>query len=243
MGSSSLSPLQQDSVRVNEASRICYEHQLIDIGMRVRDARPQLVRVSWALLIDPASLGNLFLHPVLSAASWVSVFKVLLFCLGSYFSAKESSSGSTPTVAFTYESILKLANVIEIGVWPLSGAYDVEVQERAKNVLGFIGMVKKEIAEKVNNDAETGRVTASMEDVFSEELGPVSASAQERVCVPDGLELEENLGDLEEIFLNLWNRIRFHARTRSASNSESEISKKPRRRHPHLFHLKHLHLC
>ncbi|KAL0864638.1 hypothetical protein Bca101_043756 [Brassica carinata] len=214
------------------------EHQLIDIGMRVRDARPQLVRVSWALLIDPALQGNLFLHPVLSAASWVSgeyvefsknpfelveallqprtdllppyikaiyinsVFKGLVFCLGSYFSAQESSSGSSSTVSFTYESILNLVNVIELGVWPLSGAYDVEVQERAKNVLGFIGMVKQEIAEKVNlqdNDAEACRVTSFMEDVFSEELGPISASAQEKVCVPDGLELEENLGDLELI--------------------------------------------
>ncbi|XP_022575179.1 AP-3 complex subunit delta-like [Brassica napus] len=211
------------------------EHQLIDIGMRVRDARPQLVRVSWALLIDPALLGNMFLHPILSAASWVSgeyvefsknpyelvealvqprtdllppyiraiyihsVFKVLVFCLGSYFSAQESSSGSSSTV---YESILNLVNVIEIGVWPLSGAYDVEVQERAKNVLGFIGMAKQDIAKNVNlqdNDAEACRVTAFMEDMFSEELGPISANAQEKVCVPDGLELEENLGDLEEI--------------------------------------------
>ncbi|XP_010500417.1 PREDICTED: AP-3 complex subunit delta-like [Camelina sativa] len=223
------------------------EHQLIDIGMRVRDARPQLVRVSWALLIDPALLGNLFLHPILSASAWVSgeyvefcknpyetveallqprtgllppsiravyihsAFKVLVFCLRSYFSAEEStlsfsaqefSSASSSMNAFTYESILNLVNVIELGLGPLSGTHDVEVQERAKNVLGYIGMIKQELAEKLNlqdNETEVFRVTAFMEDVFSEELGPVSATAQEKVCVPGGLELKENLGDLEEI--------------------------------------------
>ncbi|KAF8095221.1 hypothetical protein N665_0339s0090 [Sinapis alba] len=248
------------------------EHQLIDIGMRVRDARPQLIRVSWALLIDPALLGNLFMHPVLSAASWVSgeyvefsknpyeiveallqprtdllppyiraiyinsVLKVLVFCLGSYFSAQESNSGSSSTVAFTYESILNLVNVIELGLWPLSGAYDVEVQERAKNVLGFIGMVKQEITEKVSlqdYDAEACRVTASMEDVFSEELGPISANAQEKVCVPDGLELEENLGDLEEIcgeFLKPVDKISFSVsrlRIRDKQEASSSTSLPP----------------
>uniref|UniRef100_A0A1J3IHJ0 AP-3 complex subunit delta n=1 Tax=Noccaea caerulescens TaxID=107243 RepID=A0A1J3IHJ0_NOCCA len=219
------------------------EHQLIDIGMRVRDARPQLVRVSWALLSDPALLGNLFLHPILSAAAWVSgeyvefsknpyetveallqprtdllppsikaiyiqsVFKVLVFCLGSYFSAEGPASSSlaqesSSMNAFTYESILNLVNVIELGLGTLSGTHDVEVQERAKNVLGFIGMIKQDVAEKVNlkdNEAEACRVTAFMEDVFSGDLGPISATAQEKVCVPDGLELKENLQDLEEI--------------------------------------------
>ncbi|CAA0279567.1 unnamed protein product [Arabidopsis thaliana] len=223
------------------------EHQLIDIGVRVRDARPQLVRVSWALLIDPALLGNLFLHPILSAAAWVSgeyvefsknpyetveallqprtdllppsikaiyihsAFKVLVFCLGSYFSsqeptssslAQESSSGSLLVNVFTHESILSLVNVIELGLGPLSGYHDVEVQERAKNVLGYISVIKQEIAEQLNlqdNETEASRVTAFMEDVFSEEFGPISATAQEKVCVPDGLELKENLGDLEEI--------------------------------------------
>lgn len=56
------------------------------------------------------------LPPYVRAVYINSVFKVLVFCLGSYFSAKESSSGSSSTVAFTYESILKLVNVIEIGV-------------------------------------------------------------------------------------------------------------------------------
>ncbi|PQQ01182.1 hypothetical protein Pyn_18683 [Prunus yedoensis var. nudiflora] len=48
------------------------EKQLDDIGMRVKDIRPELVRVSRDLLIDPALLGNPFLHRILSAAAWLS---------------------------------------------------------------------------------------------------------------------------------------------------------------------------
>ncbi|KAJ1264363.1 hypothetical protein BS78_09G257500 [Paspalum vaginatum] len=46
--------------------------QLVDVGMRVQDARPELVRSARTLLIDPALLGNHFLFPVLSAAAWIS---------------------------------------------------------------------------------------------------------------------------------------------------------------------------
>ncbi|KAF3646534.1 hypothetical protein FXO37_20393 [Capsicum annuum] len=48
------------------------ENQLVDIVMRVKDARPQLVRVGRDLLIDPALLGNPFVRRILSAAAWVS---------------------------------------------------------------------------------------------------------------------------------------------------------------------------
>ncbi|RAL42586.1 hypothetical protein DM860_017131 [Cuscuta australis] len=48
------------------------ENQLVDISMRVRDARPQLVRVGRDLLIDPALLENHFVHHILSAAAWMS---------------------------------------------------------------------------------------------------------------------------------------------------------------------------
>ncbi|KAE8665519.1 AP-3 complex subunit delta [Hibiscus syriacus] len=48
------------------------ENQLIDIGLRVKDVRPELVRIARDLLIDPALLGNSFLHGVLSAATWAS---------------------------------------------------------------------------------------------------------------------------------------------------------------------------
>lgn len=224
------------------------EHQLVDIGTRVKDARLELVRVSRALLIDPALLGNQFLHHILSAAAWASgeyvefskspyeiaeallqpctcllppsiraiyihsAFKVLVFSVGAYFSAQEptssllaqesTSSGSSVVNGFTYDSISSLVSMIELGLCSLSGTIDVEVQERTKNVLGFIGMIKHEIAEKpTSQDSETEahRAMAFMEDVFSEELGPVSSTAQEKVPLPKGLELTENLEDLQEI--------------------------------------------
>ncbi|XP_018514773.1 AP-3 complex subunit delta [Brassica rapa] len=224
------------------------EHQLIDIGTRVKDARLELVRVSRALLIDPALLGNQFLYPILSAAAWASgeyvefskspyeiaeallqprtcllpdsiraiyihsAFKVLVFSLGAYFSAQQptspplaqesTSSGHSMVNGFTYNSISSLVNMIELGLCSLSGTIDVEVQERAKNILGFIGMIKHEIAEKAtsqNSETEGHRAIAFMEDVFSEELGPVSSTAQEKVPLPEGLELNENLEGLQEI--------------------------------------------
>ncbi|KAF8103683.1 hypothetical protein N665_0186s0051 [Sinapis alba] len=224
------------------------EHQLIDIGTRVKDARLELVRVSRALLIDPALLGNQFLHPILSAAAWASgeyvefskspyeiaeallqprtcllppsiraiyihsAFKVLVFSLGAYFSAQEpissplaqesTSSGPSMVNGFTYNSISSLVDIIELGLCSLSGILDVELKERAKNVLGFIGMIKHEIAEKAtsqDSETEAHRAIAFMEDVFSEELGPVSSTAQEKVPLPEGLELNENLEDLQEI--------------------------------------------
>jgi len=46
--------------------------QLVDVGLRVQDARSELVRSARTLLIDPALLGNHFLCPVLSAAAWIS---------------------------------------------------------------------------------------------------------------------------------------------------------------------------
>uniref|UniRef100_A0A452YUC1 Clathrin/coatomer adaptor adaptin-like N-terminal domain-containing protein n=1 Tax=Aegilops tauschii subsp. strangulata TaxID=200361 RepID=A0A452YUC1_AEGTS len=46
--------------------------QLVDVGLRVHDARPELVRSARSLLIDPALLGNNLLCSVLSAAAWVS---------------------------------------------------------------------------------------------------------------------------------------------------------------------------
>eukprot|EP00252_Welwitschia_mirabilis_P010701 TRINITY_DN2413_c0_g1_i2.p1 TRINITY_DN2413_c0_g1~~TRINITY_DN2413_c0_g1_i2.p1 ORF type:complete len:1029 (-),score=200.68 TRINITY_DN2413_c0_g1_i2:5-3091(-) len=48
------------------------ERQLIDIGIRVKDARPMLMRVSRRLLIDPALLELSSVHVVLSAAAWIA---------------------------------------------------------------------------------------------------------------------------------------------------------------------------
>ncbi|CBI15478.3 unnamed protein product, partial [Vitis vinifera] len=227
------------------------EHQLIDIGMRVKDARLQLVRVGRDLLIDPALLGNPFLHRILSAAAWVSgeyvefsknpfelmeallqprisllppsiravyvqsAFKVLIFCLHSYLFYRETiaCSPSSPDNfvserkdGFTHESIGNLLNLIEVALGPLSGSREVEIQERARNVLGLIELIKQELPGLVKKEGNFEReglkfpkIIELMHDAFSKELGPVAANAQERVPIPDGLILRENLGDLEMI--------------------------------------------
>uniref|UniRef100_A0A2P2MZ15 AP-3 complex subunit delta n=1 Tax=Rhizophora mucronata TaxID=61149 RepID=A0A2P2MZ15_RHIMU len=281
------------------------ENQLIDIGMRVKDARPELVRIGRDLLIDPALLGNPLLHRILSAASWIcaeyvefsknpvelmeallqprtnllppavravyiqSAFKVLIFCLHSYLLQRENIADDMPLEVsalssrrdcpessylaackghnhreqdeqfnprdsnqsyedlsilddqkdqtsisavleekhFTQESIINLLNLTELALGPILGSYDVEIQERARNVVGFVELIKQEIvscslpneANLKKEEAKAFKLVELLHDAFCEELGPVSISAQERVCVPDGLMLKENLAELDEI--------------------------------------------
>ncbi|XP_040999363.1 AP-3 complex subunit delta-like [Juglans microcarpa x Juglans regia] len=287
------------------------ENQLIDIGLRVKDVRPELLRVARDLLIDPALLGNPFLHRILAAAAWVSgeyvefsrnpfelmeallqprtsllplsvravyihsAFKVLIFCLHSYILQSESitssfpdnlvlgvselvlkrnmlegsdlttceapsahlsegfnprnqsyedlsienggdrtiNHGQTSTRAFseknifTYESIINLINQVELALGPLTGSHDAEVLERTRHILCFIGLIKGEITECLvqkgktleSEEMKASKIIKLMSDAFSEELGPVSVSAQQRVPIPEGLVLKENLDDLETI--------------------------------------------
>ncbi|XVE64035.1 hypothetical protein DITRI_Ditri07aG0069100 [Diplodiscus trichospermus] len=246
----------------------------------VKDARPELVRVSRDLLIDPALLGNSFLHRVLSAAAWVSgeyvefsrnplermeallqphtsllppsiratyiqsAFKLLVFCLHTYLMQRESTTSSTfphnlpsgvsasvsyeslnnlsvedivgatlthgpacTSASITNESIVNLLHLVEVALGLLLGSQDVEVQERAQNVLGFVDLTKLELINSSVQEAkytegkgvEASKTVELMHDAFSKELGPVSLSAQGKVCLPDGLLLKENLGDLEMI--------------------------------------------
>lgn len=280
------------------------ECQMIDIGLRVRDARPELVRVGRDLLIDPALLGNPLLHQILSAAAWVSgeyvefsknplelmeallqprtnllppsvraiyiqsAFKVLIFCLHLHLTKSgsippsssvellSSFSGSVSEVHeledpnsakcevstswvndgtsnvelrnrsldvienedgvvthlmsekgnFTSESITYMLNLIKIAVESLSGSDEVEVQERACNVLGLIHvlqeipgfLIQKEV-DFEKQDPKASEIVKMMLDAFSEELGPVSVNAQERIPVPDGLALNENLSELDNV--------------------------------------------
>ncbi|KAJ4962037.1 hypothetical protein NE237_021947 [Protea cynaroides] len=286
-------------------------YQLVDIGLRVRDVRPELVRVGRDLLIDPALLGNPFLHTILSASAWVSgeyvefsknpfelmeallqprtsllppliravyiqsAFKVLIFCLHSYLrqngviassaddlaagisdmaSDKECPqssdvakceaaadceqdemfypSGSNRTVddivvengddmflthgapsisleerSFTHESMCFLLNLVNVTLGPLLGSDEVEVQERARHILGLVGLVQQELPSCVPmkegsvgmEESKASVIIKLMHDAFSKELGPVSVNAQERVQIPDGLMLKENLADLDTI--------------------------------------------
>lgn len=265
------------------------ESQLVDIGIRVKDARLQLVHVARDLVIDPALLGNPFIHGVLAAAAWVSgeyielsrnpfeimeallqprtslltssvravylqsAFKVLTFCIYSYLKlngddasfpstltdsvSKIDDQGSFDTVAgeplsdtelddqnmvvsngqtpspssrahhFTQESLMALVNLVEINLGPLAGSSEVEVQERASNILGLIKLIKlmllgcldKSEGDKMKGEPKASEMVKLIFDAFSEDLGPVSLNSQERVAIPDGLVLNENLGALEEI--------------------------------------------
>lgn len=249
------------------------ERQFVDIGLRVRDARTELVRVARGLLIDPALLGNHLLLEVLSAAAWISgeyielsrnavelveallqprtnllpmnvravyiqaVFKVLSLCFSSYIkqmgfgqlsffddlirgtpdgetdeaeSEDDDAVGSEKPSSllalvekdtFTHESIIYVLNLIETSLAPLSDCTQVEVQERARNVLGLIHMLREVQAwdtkkEGIKEDERVSKFVKYMQALFSEELGPVSLHAQKKVPLPEGLVLNENLADL-----------------------------------------------
>ncbi|CAD6343099.1 unnamed protein product [Miscanthus lutarioriparius] len=249
--------------------------QLVDVGLRVRDARPELVRSARTLLIDPALLGNHFLFPVLSAAAWVSgeyvdltkdpvelveallqprtsllpisvravyihaVFKVITWCFSVYVGrlgdsgmavdvmfdrlAADQTVGSESNVAlvsgeeqdigastvrkdpFSHESILYMINLIQTTVGPLINCNEVEVQERALNLIGFVHLVR-EIQELNKRNVADGdkpsrleELVKTMQTVFCQELGPVSVNAQMKVATPDGLILNENLVELAGI--------------------------------------------
>nr|KYP61561.1 AP-3 complex subunit delta-1 [Cajanus cajan] len=252
------------------------ETQLVDIGMRVRDARMQLVQVGRDLLIDPALLGNVHLHRILCAAAWVAgeyvevasnpfelmdallqprtsllppsiravyinaAFKILIFCLDCYLLQNEGSKYEqdagfnprnttesfddlsaengiervathdqtiTPTFVekknFMHESIVNLLNRIELIFGPLIANQDVDVLERAQNMLSLVLLIKGEndnsFQDVDKKDTRVSAIIKLMRDAFTMELGPVSTSAQGRVAVPDGLVLKENLGDLHAI--------------------------------------------
>nr|CAB3474512.1 unnamed protein product [Digitaria exilis] len=248
--------------------------QLVDVGLRVQDARPELVHSARTLLIDPALLGNHFLFPVLSAAAWISgeyvgltknpveiveallqprtsllsmsvravyihaVFKVLTFCFSVFVeklgdpskevdvifdesaidqtvsgenialgSAQEQGirSNTLRKDPFSPESILYMINLVETTVGPLVECNEVEVQERARNLIGFVHLVR-DIQElnkrKVTDDDKQSRAklfVQTMRTVFCQELGPVSVIAQMKIAAPDGVDLNENLAELADI--------------------------------------------
>ncbi|XP_008662607.1 AP-3 complex subunit delta [Zea mays] len=246
--------------------------QLVDVGLRVQDARPELVRSARTLLIDPALLGNHFLFPVLSAAAWISgeyvdltkdpvelveallqprtsllpisvravyihaVFKVITWCFSAYIgrlgdsdlamdvmfdrlaadetvnlesnaalgSGDEQDIGASTVQKdpFSHESILYMINLIQTTVGPLINCNEVEVQERAHNLIGFVhlvreiqGLNKRKVADG-DKSSRLKELVKTMRAVFCQELGPVYVNAQMKVSPPDGLILNENLVEL-----------------------------------------------
>ncbi|VAH17987.1 unnamed protein product [Triticum turgidum subsp. durum] len=159
--------------------------QLVDVGLRVHDARPELVRSARSLLIDPALLGNNLLCSVLSAAAWVS--------------------GTAKNDPFSNKSIVYMINLIETTVGPLVESKEVEVLERARNLIGFVHLLREiwELKErKVSDHNKHNRVVElinSMQKVFSQELRPVSVNAQKKISLPEDLVLHENLSELADI--------------------------------------------
>ncbi|XP_022923736.1 AP-3 complex subunit delta-like [Cucurbita moschata] len=252
------------------------ETQLIDIGMRVKDARPTLVMVGRDLLIDPALLGNPFMHRILSAAAWVSgeyvqfsgkpfelleallqprcnllppsvravyvqsAFKVSVFCLNSYVQEQyvESSlyvdtstendsesistrdcqdasnlreqvetlsrvqtctSASLEDNGSSIGSIVELLDFIQFSLGPLTWSHDVELLERSRHLLNFIELIRQQIPDGSSEMelAEISKIVELVLDAFSDDFGPISVNAQERVTIPEGLIFKENLDDLE----------------------------------------------
>ncbi|KAG8051840.1 hypothetical protein GUJ93_ZPchr0001g31650 [Zizania palustris] len=226
--------------------------QLVDVGLRVQDARPELVHSSRTLLIDPALLANHLLCPVLSAAAWVSgeyvnftkdpvelveallqprtsllpmsvravyiqaVFKVITFCCNSYVerlsdSSKEVAVGLNglsidETVSEGRKApLLSSDEQITVPIGPLFECNEVEVLERARNLIGFVHLIREvqELKEsKVYDDEKHSWVkelVKNMQTVFSQEIGPVSSNAQEKVSLPDYIVLNETLAELDDI--------------------------------------------
>lgn len=91
-------------------------------------------------------------------------------------------------------SLHAAVELIKQNVTPLVSSVDMEVQERACNVLGLI--------QPFEDPSNAGRMKDAFEtiavlsEVLSMELGPVSVHAQGRVSLPDGLVVEENLDAL-----------------------------------------------
>ncbi|KAK4362009.1 hypothetical protein RND71_017250 [Anisodus tanguticus] len=257
--------------------------------MRVKDARPELVRVGRDLLIDPALLGNPFVHRILSAAAWVSgeyvrfsknpseiveallqprtsllpssikavyiqsAFKVLTFYLHYSISTKGVMSSASQGVAdlmhgrvqensqfvrtgpaadsdtesfedmsvahewlsstslkvepITEESIVNILYLVETTLGPLAGSHEVEILERSRNLLGLVELIREElpgysVKREEDNDKgqrKTHEMIKLIAEAFSEELGPISASSQERVPMSEGMVLNQSLDDLDVI--------------------------------------------
>lgn len=91
-------------------------------------------------------------------------------------------------------SLQVVVRLIKENVAPLVKSVDMEVQERACNVLGLLELF--EDPGKVDKLHEGFETSAALCNVFSIELGPVSVHAQSRVGVPEGLSIEENLDAL-----------------------------------------------
>jgi AP-3 complex subunit delta-1 len=77
----------------------------------------------------------------------------------------------------------QLAKTVEEKMTQLASSSDLEVQERASVLLGFLKYVSKHLdkGENLSNDLSI---------FFDGELNPVAPKAQKKVPVPEGLDLD-----------------------------------------------------
>jgi AP-3 complex subunit delta-1 len=105
----------------------------------------------------------------------------------------------------SHKSIVYMINLIEMTVRPLVQCKEVEVLERARNLMGFVHLLREiqELKErKVSDQKKINRVkelVKSMQTVFSQELSPVYVNAQKEISLPEDLVLNENLAELADI--------------------------------------------
>ncbi|KAJ7515731.1 hypothetical protein O6H91_22G025400 [Diphasiastrum complanatum] len=290
------------------------ERQLVDIGLRVKSVRGDLLKVCRELLMDPALLDHAHLHKALSAAAWVvgefaevahdpfqlieallqprtkllpasvhavylqSVLKIFVFSTHTWVRGFVSTGdqGGTAVVEEEFEKnsregvkdqeenlsgsagisspvfhdlnpnseeridnrqhkkpmvedkegtcaesnvhlatrissrlILEMMELIRVNVSPLLNSVEMEVQERASNLLGLLKKVQEILG--VRNDklhepmdihtmeqhsSTAANVLAGIQSIFSVEPGPVSLLAQSKVTVPKGLDLVSSLDEL-----------------------------------------------
>ncbi len=161
-----------------------------------------------ALLQPGTRLLPMAIHAVyLQAVLKVFVFIATACYQDSSLGQQNNEHGSSQ---FLGEGSLEAAVVLIISnVTPLVNSVNMEVQERACNLLGLLQALEKPTN---SEDGERWRdegfgALEALNEVFGIELGPVSVHAQGRVVVPEGLDVEDNLdalgpiGDYDEILL------------------------------------------
>jgi AP-3 complex subunit delta len=186
--------------------------QLVDIGLRVRDARPELVQVARELLIDPSLLGNHFLCNVLAATAWISgeyvkYSKNLMELVEALLQPRTSLLPTSARVVYiqsvfkvlTYSCscyidesssvvngavIARMLSLIEMTLGFLAESNEVEVEDRVRNLLGAVFLVGniKDLPEDKDNDSLIYDVLKAMVYLFSEEIDPCFCKCPKKSC-------------------------------------------------------------
>ncbi|EFJ31913.1 hypothetical protein SELMODRAFT_87265 [Selaginella moellendorffii] len=101
------------------------------------------------------------------------------------------SNGNVADEEQAQEPLGRMLTLIRENAGSLQSHVDTEVQERASNLFGLISFIEDE--------AGSGGVLAGIREAFAKDLGPVSQFSQQRVVVPDGLELLDDLSELKNV--------------------------------------------